>query len=233
MKIPNIRYVTFTGADNSIKPEHLYHLHDAYEGMEFGILFSESREGQPRYPTRDWIWELLQIDRGIALSAHLCGGSFRRYATESHEYEDQFLHDHFKRIQLNMNWQRVDDLTRQLLRMKIESNPKTQYIIQENKNNRFAYRYFEGLSNVAILFDASGGRGKEIHNLPYPIAGFFCGYAGGLSPENVHRLEGELQPVIRNGSTWIDMESGVRTGEKFDVGKVEDVMEQVGRFWDD
>ena len=50
------------------------------------------------------------------------------------------------------------------------------------------------------------------------------GYAGGIGPDNVVDVLRDIGPVR---PTWIDMESGVRTGDKFDLAKVRRVLEQV------
>ncbi len=83
---------------------------------------------------------------------------------------------------------------------------------------------------VSWLFDRSGGRGVvaerlPVHNRLLELAGF----AGGIGPDNVmdviRQINAASSPVL--GPYWIDMESGVRTDDRFDLGKVESVLEQV------
>jgi phosphoribosylanthranilate isomerase len=52
------------------------------------------------------------------------------------------------------------------------------------------------------------------------------GFAGGINPDNVIDKMDEITslPV---GRFWIDMESGVRTDDRFDLDKVEDVCKKV------
>ena len=75
----------------------------------------------------------------------------------------------------------------------------------------------------AILFDASAGRGVAPEGWPAPIPDHFCGYAGGINPGNVAR---HIELIKEAGAedTWIDMESGVRTENRFDLDKVREVL---------
>jgi len=80
-----------------------------------------------------------------------------------------------------------------------------------------------------ILFDASGGRGEVNTTWPEPI-GNFCGYAGGFNPENVEERVRDLAEFLpENQIIWIDMESGVRTEDIFDLDKAESVIRSVER----
>ena len=54
-----IKYVTLTGADESVEPMDLALLSDKYTFVEWGILFSQTRQGiEPRYPSYEWIEKL-------------------------------------------------------------------------------------------------------------------------------------------------------------------------------
>ena len=56
-----IRVVTVTGADNSIRPEELVPIAKDYPFVEFGILLSKKQQGGKRFPSRDWLEELLEL----------------------------------------------------------------------------------------------------------------------------------------------------------------------------
>ena len=59
---------------------------------------------------------------------------------------------------------------------------------------------------------------------PLNIPGLKVGYAGGLNPENVgEKLEYLMENV--EGEFWIDMESGVRTDDRFDIDKCVSVLQ--------
>ena len=77
--------------------------------------------------------------------------------------------------------------------------------------------------HITTLLDASGGRGVdtgiEVLKLPHKI-----GYAGGITPENVEEKLTFLMESDDVDSFWIDMETGVRTDDWFDLDKVENVL---------
>ena len=82
------------------------------------------------------------------------------------------------------------------------------------------------LGDVSVLLDASGGQGIDTPIKVLPNAGnpFKVGYAGGFNPENV---ADKLRYLLTNdevGDFWIDMESGVRTDDWFDLDKVRRVL---------
>src|SRR5437867_3256069 len=98
--------VTITGADDSIHPTDLVALSKEFPYAEWGILFSGSRQGSPRYPTLAWISDLWKASGyGLQLSAHLCGKWVRELVLDANfswRREDQYF-DMFKRIQLNFH----------------------------------------------------------------------------------------------------------------------------------
>lgn len=58
---------------------------------------------------------------------------------------------------------------------------------------------------------------------PNPIEN--CGYAGGLTPENVKEQLCLIKNLVgENGSIWIDAESSLRGYDQFDLGKVEEFL---------
>jgi len=133
-----------------------------------------------------------------------------------------------------------------------------QTIIQMNDYTRpviDALQKKKGGSFVNILFDESRGKGKtidiqtdgglksrEMHSL---LKRSTCGFAGGITPDNVvkvldtiskisnlhYDVKSELLGYIQSPpGTWIDMESGVRTDNEFDLKKVEKVLETVDKY---
>jgi hypothetical protein len=75
---------------------------------------------------------------------------------------------------------------------------------------------------LSALVDCSGGTGLEIKSFP-KTPGLHLGYAGGISPDNVDGILSILKDYTE--PYWIDMESGVRTDDKFDLCKVRKVLE--------
>jgi phosphoribosylanthranilate isomerase len=74
-----------------------------------------------------------------------------------------------------------------------------------------------------MLLDASGGRGIDT---PIEIlkTNIKVGYAGGINPDNVADKLSFLLEHVNTGEFWIDMESGVRTDDWFDLDKVVKVL---------
>jgi phosphoribosylanthranilate isomerase len=81
--------------------------------------------------------------------------------------------------------------------------------------------------NAAPLFDLSGGAGVLPEN--WPVANGYCGYAGGLSPENVQGQLELIEQVAGDGPIWIDVETHVRSEDDkiFDLDKVRAFIENV------
>lgn len=234
-----IKYVTLTGADDSIDPADLIPLTKQYPFVEWAILFSQSKLGVERYPSLDWVDELVEEvapNRQINLSAHLCG----KWCEDALKGEITFLREGtydkaFNRVQLNMGKDR--------LQLAVKSKPLIDATMRVRQpvifGGNYKYvsvsgRFFEDTS-LFPLFDASGGRGVETKEWPKPFLGsdgapIFCGYAGGLGPDNVAAELERIADVAGDMTIWIDMETKLRTGEKFDLEKCERVL-QVTRPW--
>jgi phosphoribosylanthranilate isomerase len=81
------------------------------------------------------------------------------------------------------------------------------------------------------LFDASGGNGIEIQDVPKPFQNKYCAYAGGLSPDNIKVKLELLDKSLPNKSViGIDMESGVRTDGVFDLEKVKQCLLEIEKY---
>jgi len=204
-------FITFTGADDWSSIDDMRSLSARYP-VGWGILFSRKRQGiDPRYPGGEaqsrFLWA-----RGLKLSAHLCG-----------EYSDDIMAgrciackipvdlSYFSRIQIN------------------HAQPVPARIIEFR--NRWGtmrciaqtHSAFPADTSIDWLFDASGGRG--IAPAAWPThPGRLVGYAGGINPDNVLDV---IATIGATGPYWIDMESGVRTDDRFDLGKCRAVCEAV------
>lgn len=88
---------------------------------------------------------------------------------------------------------------------------------------RHAAAIRRGGGRASVLWDPSGGTG--VRGRLDVVAD---GYAGGISPDNVGEVLEELAAAGRR--CWIDMESGVRTGDAFDLRKVRAVLEAAAPF---
>lgn len=233
-----IKYVTLTGADDSIAPSDLIPLTEKYPFVEWGILFSQNKSGVERYPSLYWVDSLVDsvaATHKINLAAHLCG----KWADDALKGEITFLRDDryrraFQRIQLNLGKDRLktaigsEDLRRAKEVVKQQVMLGGNYGVVRPDPDYFIR------ARVSPLFDASGGRGILTLNWPKPLeysqCKLFCGYAGGLGPDNIADELKRIEEVVGDGHIWIDMESRLRTGEKFDLEKCERVLQVAQQY---
>jgi phosphoribosylanthranilate isomerase len=91
-------------------------------------------------------------------------------------------------------------------------------------------RWIRELEFGSPLFDTSGGAGVLPNRWPGAWPGRYCGYAGGLGPDNVVEQLTRIRIAANEGERfWIDMERRVRSDddEQFDLDKVRTVLEAV------
>lgn len=231
-----IKYVTLTGADDHTPIDGLLELSQEFDFVEWGILFSQARQGEPRYPSWQWINHLCVFEH-LHLSAHLCG----KWVTAAMEGHLPLLNHPgieraFNTIQLNCYADR--------LREAMICEPLWQ-VISLVHNGRKPVILGGNYATVSVqpeqflnagvypLFDASGGQGKSPSRWPEPLrtefgTPIFCGYAGGLGPENLQKELPRIEEVVRDATIWIDMESSLRdTSDRFDLKKCRSILRMV------
>lgn len=233
-----IKYVTLTGADNRTDISEMKRISEDFEYVEWAILFSQSKVGTSRYPTYEWIDKLANyLSSNFRLSAHLCG----IWAKDACKGNLSFLYDEdiadmFSRIQINLS---VDDLRKSL---QSENNffdcaldrPTILGGSYKKANCEMPIDLFT-LNNVYPLFDCSGGRGILPDEWPkIPLneqnKNMFCGYAGGLGPDNLKEELSKIESVVGDAEIWIDMETKLRDNEVFDLNKCIKVLEIAERW---
>jgi len=208
-------FVTFTGADDNTLHEDLLALSEDHP-VEFAILFSKSREGTARYPSRAWIDGLSGKD--LSLAAHVCG-----------EWADQILDRGecdiderlgiFDRIQVKTSDRFEIDVICAWKSRLTKMHGREFRIILQTRNT------FPDDPRIEWLFDASGGRGVAPETWPAPPENedVRFGYAGGLGPDNV---DGAIAAINSDEPYWIDMETRVRNSDDlFDLGMCRAVCE--------
>ena len=210
--------VTFTGADNQTSQEEMLKISQEFEFVEWGILFGSKLD---RCPSQEW---LAKVPQGMNLSAHLCG-TFVAAAMNGN-----FLPlESFNRIQLNFYKKRLE--TALNCQPLLEAIRKLeQDVILGGNFNGVEISPDKLPPNVQILYDASGGHGVSPKNWPEPAKHTAVGYAGGLRLENLEDQLQKIEEVAKDRSVWIDMESGVRTDNRFDLDKVKQCLEICSRY---
>jgi hypothetical protein len=206
-------FITFTGADDWTALEGMHDLSRKYP-IEWGILFSRSRQGkEPRYPGGDAQSRFLHSN--LRMSAHLCG-EYSRKIMAGEDIVGMIPVDlgYFNRIQIN----HADPIP---LRVQEFGNSWGPRCIAQTRSD-----YWPPWRSIDWLFDRSGGRGEAPTAWPaHPRDNRMVGYAGGISPETIRGVMSVLEHI--GGRYWIDMETGVRTGDRFDLEKCRQVCEAV------
>lgn len=234
-----ITKLTITGADNKTNQSDLVELSEKYPFIEWAILFSKTKAGEPRYPSPEYITQLVE-ETDIPLAAHFCGW-WAKEVLENKNYDlIRYLPDNFQRVQLNYNFKnsvgyKLADLLVFALELLAEK-PDMAIILQYNKSNaeelgKFVNHFSDVLPhNIHFLYDASGGRGTVIERIDVTIGRQYTGYAGGINPENIEKICQMIVDDMEPVNTWVDLETGARTDDEFDLDKVEDIAQKASKF---
>jgi hypothetical protein len=220
MKLQNI---TFTGIDGKTDLGALWELQQQYPIAEFGVLVAKNwRENGNRYFNPSYLDAL--DGRGLNLSAHLCGSIARAAVRGDFEPFRDWARSFpftFNRCQLNIATSKENPNSFELC---LDTLLFDEIILQQ-KSVDDCELYFNSNTNkyVTVLLDASGGDG--IDTPIRVLKGRKVGYAGGINPDNVAEKLTFLMENEAVGDFWIDMESGVRTDDWFDINKVVKVLE--------
>lgn len=201
----NLLCVTITGADDSVDPEELFEISAKYPFVEWGILFSRSKNGiLPRYPSYNWVEKLqkakeqflLDNELDINMSAHVCGSFLKEIVTGKPNMFNEVpvnFNYLFQRLQLNGSHHRYNDDTfgaDTVLSNLFELTDIPyygEYIFQVKSFYNALIRQSEHYSACSFLLDNSGGTGKPLMSVEVPFfttdqTGHHYGYAGGLGP---------------------------------------------------
>jgi hypothetical protein len=210
----HLHTVTITGADDMTDPAALVRLWEEFPFVEWGILLT-ARGGRPGFPSADWLHRLgSTAPAGMPLSGHLCNNWAKEVCGGS--LPGQLNLGGFGRVQLNvgrhLNWvESPEAIAAILLRGR-------EHILQvgtaREEGLELAARLLELGTTVSILFDSSGGRGISPRTWPPALAEMRCGFAGGLSPDNLAVELRRLSHIVGERSVWIDMQSGVRSSDQ-------------------
>ena len=225
-----LKHISLIGIDKNTDLDELERLQKKYPLAEFGVILSKNwAENGNRYYNPSELY--LLRNRGLNLSAHLCGSIARSAIRNDFSPAKELCNnnfDIFSRAQLNIA---KSDENPQILEIDIPPSLKEVIIQQESKEKSQLFFSLENLDkrkDISILIDGSGGLGidTQISVLNYRKVG----YAGGFNPENVERKTSFLLDNPNVLDFWIDMESGIRTDNWFDIEKAKDILEKVHRL---
>ena len=222
-----LTHITFTGVDDDTDFKRLVSIQQRYPKVEFGVLVSRKWiENGKRYLSPFKARELRGL--GLRLSAHLCGSIARdvlHMGGFSNTDDFSEIIDMFSRVQLNIsNYDELESLNPYFLPGHLQ-----EIIIQQAfDHNTFMLCRIASGDCISILLDESGGKGIDTPiNMPSYLQNVHVGFAGGINPDNVVAKVSEITSLPYVNRFWIDMESGVRTDDRFDLDKVEQVCELV------
>jgi hypothetical protein len=228
-----IKVVTITGADESVTAGQLFDLSRKFPFVEWAILVSRNSTGtRTRFPAISWINKLIDVakttkhsDAPMKLSLHLCGD----YVNEILNGDIDFVHRDltpiwpaFNRVQINTHGVAHDFDGKKLVEL-LSVFPEKEFIFQyDNMNDGALNACIAARANCSALFDMSHGAGIAPKHWPDLLPGVKCGYAGGISPQNIGYHISKINDIIGGKETWIDMETHVRSNndKQFDLHKV-------------
>ncbi len=225
-----ITKVTMTGADDSINPEQLFEITRKYPFVEWGILVSRNSQGNNRFPSKDWMNKLASLDKNqLSLSCHLCGTYVKEILMGSTRFIAELgdIWKHISRVQINTHGV-PHQYDKQGLIQVLKEHSNIEFIFQYDVVNK---QIVEAVSpeckNISALFDLSHGAGVLPKEWVEPLEGIKCGYAGGLSPQNVDGQIKLIEKKVGDNEIWIDMETKIRSNNDllFDIVKVLSVLE--------
>lgn len=214
--------VTVTGPDDGVDPMELVKLSDEFPNVEWGILLSRTMKGRPRYPSWAWRAKLRDVAAShpnLRLAAHLCDD----FAVDVGRGERIGVADGYLRVQINGF----------SLMMNPPSDVPYTYVlpVASEASLQQAAHYIERKRLPAsLLFDPSSGTGQRPFRWARGPLGVSMGYAGGIDPDNVQEILGEIVAVCTGPihETWIDLCSGVRDeNDAFDLKRVRRLLEAI------
>jgi len=220
-----IHTVTMTGADDSINPLDLYRISQTYPYVEWGILVSKKSAGRPRFPSYNWLDQLVQLKKANenlfsgytrnppSFSCHICGEWVRQLLLGEEEVFialKQYL-DIFDRIQINTHAEPHEINKIKLINILNEfvADDKEIIIQWDNVNGeKLLHPLLEEELDVSVLYDLSHGEGRLPSEWPAPMVFpqdedeeddyITTGYAGGLGPGNLQQSLKNIEGVIKN-----------------------------------
>jgi len=239
-----LKYCTITGADDDTDIADLLALQEEYPFLEMGLLISETRQGTPRYPSKEWIADLHedlnQDGFGFNVALHLCGKvaikllfnqRMEKVTGLAHSCEWQHPSGESFRYQFNLTHNTLKEIPSAEFHWRTGLKGLSQIILQyKEKTSETVFDLVHGClpGKIALLVDESGGTGKNIEQFP-SFLGVFTGYAGGLGPDNIESTVMSLASD-HPGMYWLDMETNVRTEDTLDLDKVEIVLKTIQRM---
>jgi len=214
-------FISFVGVDLNTDLDELKKISDRWPGKTmWGILYHESpssRKYPNRYPPLSVTRDL--FDKKVQIAAHLCGQTVKGF-TDQRGSRIPFLA--YDLIQLNA-------LQYDMGAVISSANVYKIPIVLQHRSSTLPETASDLENKIIYLHDKSGGKGivSSANSRPESLSpSWLIGYSGGITPENAAQVNEE----VPDGFYYLDMESGVRTEDWFDLKKCRAVMEAVYGF---
>ncbi|MEZ2222646.1 phosphoribosylanthranilate isomerase [Rhizobium sp. RCC_161_2] len=208
-------FIAFTGLDDPKLIGDLQSLSARYP-IEWGMLIDDAQEEKPLFPDKEARKACLTAGN-LRLAAHVCGVEASKIANAPDTVSLDLTG--FQRIQVNHSFSgsspaQVDNTWRFGQRLGVRTMLQCKDAFPDE-------------TRLDWLFDTSFGSGATPKAWPtLPKNGPFCGYSGGIKPENVADVIAAIS-ASANDLYWIDMESGIRSNGWLDLDKCEAVCRAV------
>lgn len=209
-------FIAFTGVDHPNLLPGMLRLSARYP-IEWGVLVDPAQEDKALFPDAELRAALL-AERDLRWAAHICGAAARAIVADP--MTAPLAPAGVQRVQVNHGFQGSD---------------AAQVAAARDYGRRLGVRpvlqcqgEFPAEVGLDWLFDVSFGKGVRPDRWPAPprASGAFGGYSGGIGPDTVIDILARIA-APPGALYWIDMESGVRTGDAFDLAKCEAVCRAV------
>lgn len=243
--MPNIE-VSLSGADEKTDLAALCRLANEYPEAEFAVLYHPGKFGSPRYPSPEWLdklWRLFDAGQTCltydSFAIHLCGTIIEDIVAGRAAANLKAMGEvwsMFGRVQLNgagpLRGKHRDLAAASAMADSLQGIPswhRKKFIVQmDGVHDHWLTRLSEAGFQTEALFDRSCGRGmRPDGEWPWAFPKTRCGYAGGLSLENLEVQISKISERSAGKPFWIDMESSLRTMGLFDLDKAEAVLKLV------
>jgi phosphoribosylanthranilate isomerase len=216
-------------------------------------LFSTYPFRKEKYPSSSWIESLVGLFSIENLNKHLSLHICPPFTYEIEDINELNELGGFSRVQLNANPARLKikiptfsaDQSygvreKQIILQFNGEDVENLYLDSMKSFNRTCAHYkhqpIHGNIPIVGLFDLSGGQGKLPPEWRKPFYNFsyktLIGYAGGLNPDNLEENIEKIEEVAGDNYVWLDMETGCRTNNAFDLQKVELCCEIIANYKD-
>ncbi len=223
--------LSITGADNLVDVNDLKRLASkpyTFE-LELAILLMQEKQGVLRYPTFEWRQSLYQKIAKENMAIHLCGKDVFDEILQD-DFEQSILLKELKsvnRIQININ-ARNDIFSQEQIHsiyQKLLDHDLTIILQYHTRSHEYINDFLDSHSSnkIHILLDESLGKGMTPDHFMIPDCFYnytsHIGFAGGIAPHNLQDIHKEVKK-LNHPLYWLDLESGARTNNVFDLIKV-------------